>query len=83
VKLTWDERKRLSNLDKHGFDFENLPKGFLASAMMRASRDGRFIAIGRLADAKVVTVILAPLGSEGMSVISMRPASKKERAIAP
>ena len=82
MELTWDERKRLSNLDKHGLDFKSLPEGFLADAVVRTSRHGRLVAIGRLADAKVVTVILAPLGSEAMSVISMRPASKKERAIA-
>lgn len=38
------------------------------------------MAIGRLADGTVAVVFTA-LGIEGMSVISMRPASAKERSL--
>ncbi len=81
--LTWDERKRLSNLDKHGLDFADLTVEFLSRAVVEPSKHGRLTAIGNLKDGAAVVVVFAPLGSEALSVISMRPASKKERAYAP
>jgi uncharacterized DUF497 family protein len=41
----------------------------------------RFTAIGRLREAMVGVLIFAPLGAEAISVISMRPANKKERSL--
>jgi uncharacterized DUF497 family protein len=38
------------------------------------------MAIGRLAP-EVIAVVFVALGAEGVSVISMRPASRKERRI--
>lgn len=38
------------------------------------------MAIGRLANG-VIAVVFAVLGAEGVSVISMRPASRKERSL--
>ncbi len=38
------------------------------------------MAIGPLADG-VIAVVFVVLGSEGVSVISMRPASRKERSL--
>jgi len=38
---------------------------------------GRLIAVGRLANG-VIAVVFVTLGAEGISVISMRPVSRKE-----
>jgi uncharacterized DUF497 family protein len=82
VVIVCDERKRLSNLDKHGLDFAKLTLDFFGDATVKAAKAGRSTALGRL-DADTIVVIFALLGSEAISVISMRPASTKERAHAP
>jgi uncharacterized DUF497 family protein len=76
--ITWDEPKRLANLAKHGLDFALLDVEFFLSSVVRPAKLGRYMAIGHLADG-TVAVVFARLGSEGVSVISMRPASAKER----
>jgi len=50
--------------------------------MRSAAKQRRFQAIGRLADG-TISVVFAVLGSEGISVISMRPANAKERSLLP
>ena len=80
--LRWDERKRLSNLDKHGLDFADLTLQFFEQATVVPTKLGRYLAIDVFRGA-IVTVVFAPLGSEALSVISMRPANRKERAHAP
>ena len=76
--ITWDEPKRLANLAKHGMDFADLTEDFFADALVGPTRNSRrFVAIGEID--RVLTVIFALLGSEGLSVISMRPASQRER----
>jgi uncharacterized DUF497 family protein len=78
--ITWDEPKRLSNLDKHGLDFADIEGGFdFAGATITRSSDGRFKAVGTLNDSAVV-VIFAMLGTEAISIVSLRPASKRERS---
>jgi uncharacterized protein len=80
VILTWDESKRQANVAKHGLDFADLSEAFFEMAIIYRSRDGRFIAVGRCGKASAVTVIFRPLGHQALSIISMRPASRKERA---
>jgi uncharacterized DUF497 family protein len=82
VVITWDERKRLSNLDKHGLDFAAVTLEFLDRATIVPTKLGRRLAIGKLGD-DIVTVVIAWLGNEAVSVISMRPANSKERVYAP
>ncbi len=77
--ITYDEHKRLTNLAKHGLDFADLGYEFFATAIVVSSRDDRFLAIGEFQGQIVITVVFKPLGSEALSVISMRPASQKER----
>ena len=79
MKIVWDEPKRLSNIDKHGMDFADLDLEFFDAAMIAPSRDGRLVAIGMLNEA--TTVVFATLGVEAIAIISMRPASAKERSI--
>jgi uncharacterized DUF497 family protein len=78
--VTWDERKRLSNLAKHGLDFADLTLEFFLGSRVAPGKDGRFKAVGEL-DGESIVVVFRPLGSEALSVISMRRASKKERTL--
>ena len=77
MRILWDEPKRLANLDKHGLDFADLTEDFFSVAVIRAARSERYLAIGLL-EASPVAVVFRPLGAEGLSVISMRPANRKE-----
>lgn len=81
MQIVYDEVKRRSNLAKHGLDFADLTMGFFEEAAIFSAREGRSLALGRLAGWHVLAVIFVPLGSEAVSVISMRPASQKERRL--
>lgn len=80
MKITWDERKRRANLDKHGLDFADLDAEFFLSSTIQPAKMNRLMAIGRLHD-QTLTVIFARLGIEGLSIISMRPAKRTERVL--
>jgi uncharacterized DUF497 family protein len=80
VKIVWDEPKRRANLDKHGMDFADLNEAFFDSALVLATYGNRWRAIG-VTIRGVVSVIFATRGSEGVSIVSMRAASKKERKL--
>ena len=80
MRITWDEPKRLANLDKHGMDFADLTVEFFESATIYPARGNRFVAVGMLERVAVIAVIFAPLGSEAIAVVSMRPASPTERS---
>jgi uncharacterized DUF497 family protein len=84
MEITWDEFKRQTNIKNHGLDFMDARVGFdFREALVEPtypSKDGRtrFTAIGPLKD-DVVAVVFSPLGREGLAIISLRPASRKER----
>lgn len=78
MKIVWDEPKRRANLDKHGMDFTDLNESFFDNALVLAAYGNRWRAIS-INIRGVVSVIFATRGTEGVSVVSMRPASKKER----
>lgn len=79
VLIVWDEPKRETNLRNHGVDFIAVSEGFdFAGADVSASYGGRFKATASLGDA-LLTLVFLLLGTEGISLISARPASKKER----
>ena len=80
MRIVWDEPKRLANLEKHRLDFAALTDEWFANAWVEPARDERFRALGRLDDGLVV-VIFAALGTEALSIISMRPASRQERRL--
>jgi uncharacterized DUF497 family protein len=85
MRILWDEPKRLANLAKHGLDFAELEEEFdLEDAMIRPARPSghgrpRWRAVGPL-KGRMVSVIFSSLGSEAISVISLRTAHKDERA---
>lgn len=82
MKIVWDEPKRLANLEKHGLDFADLNETFFDNALVipSHSRSKRWVAVG-VNIRGIVVVVFARLGREGVSVISMRPASRNERKL--
>lgn len=85
--IVWDEPKRLANLNKHGLDFADLEEGFdfvnVVVRPVRSSVSGRsrLPLIGMLFDELMVAMVVSPLGDEALSIISLRPASAKERRL--
>ena len=80
MKILWDEPKRLANLSRHGLDFADLDEAFFESSVFVQAKLGRQIAIGRHRSG-IILVVFVALGTEGLSVISMRPAGRKERRL--
>ena len=81
MEITFDPVKRRSNIAKHeGLDFADLDADFFASSVVIPAKARRFLAVGRFGG-DVISVVFAALGSEAISVISMRPASQKERKL--
>lgn len=78
MKITYDNHKRQSNIAKHGYDFADLDGEFFMSSLVIPAKEDRFMAIGVLRNG-VIAVVFAHLGTEGISIISMRDASRKER----
>jgi uncharacterized protein len=83
MKIIWDEPKRLANLLKHGFDFQDIHEFDWASAVVQQGKpnqagNARLKAIGLFRDGKAI-VIFASYGREAISIVSFRPANKKER----
>lgn len=81
MKIVWDEPKRKTNIAKHGLDFSALSYEFFLHSKVVPSKDGRFVAIGEFQGTIVIATVFKPLGSEALTVISMRPASTKERKL--
>ena len=80
MRIVWDVPKRLANLAKHGLDFADLDLAFFDGAVIRPARGRRLFAFGRFADG-TIAVVFARLGTEAVSLISMRPASPAERRL--
>ncbi len=76
--IVWDEPKRAINLESRGMDFAGLTLEFFLEATIVPAKGGRMKAIGAFGGI-TIAVIFKPLGSEALSVISMRSASRKER----
>lgn len=82
MEIVWDEPKRQANLAKHeGLDFADLTLEFFELATIVPAKHGRSMAIGELHGMTFVTTVFRPLGTEALSVISMRRATRKERKI--
>ncbi|QGG89786.1 hypothetical protein GH983_04580 [Agrobacterium sp. MA01] len=78
--IVWDEPKRQQNLAKHSLDFAELDLSFFLTASIRTAKTGRAIAVGEFQGRAIVAVVFLPMGREAISIISMRPASRRERS---
>lgn len=82
MKFEWDEAKRLSNVEKHGFNFIDVWQLFegdhiKASARRGTSGEQRFLATGFI-NGLYATVIYTVRGSV-TGIISLRKARADER----
>ena len=80
MRIVWDEPKRQANLEKRGMDFADLDIEFFNRAVVYPAKLGRLMAIAPFGGI-TISVIFRPLGSEAISVITMRHASKYERTL--
>lgn len=81
MEIVYDDAKRVINIATHGgLDFADLDVGFFVESSIVPAKKGRFMAIGRFRN-DVIAVVFVKLGAEGVLVISMRPASTKERKL--
>ena len=81
MRITFDSTKQATNRAIHeGLDFAELTIDFFNSAVTIDAKGDRLMAVGWFGDA-IIAVIFKPLGSEALSVISMRHASRKERKL--
>lgn len=79
MKIVWDETKRLANIQKHELDFAELTSEFFLEARVVPAKHDRWLAIGNLGGRITIATVYRPLGSEAISIISMRRASSRER----
>ncbi len=85
MKIVFDELKRQSNRAKHGFDFADFERCFDRDTALvlptRPSRTGRnrYLFIGLWNGDIVVLAVVSPLGSEALSLVSIRRADEQER----
>ena len=83
MKLVWDERKRRSNFIDHGLDFADASDADWEFAIFVPTYPGRrgeprAVAIMPFRGS-LISIVVAPLGREAISLISMRTASRRER----
>ena len=64
LMIVWDEPKREQNLAKHGLDFADLDEEFFLASVVVPAKDGRYMAIGHLADG-TIAVVFAIFGASG------------------
>jgi uncharacterized protein len=91
MQFEWDENKNLSNITKHGLDFQQAKEIFddpnlLTFEDTRSSyREIREISIGQLlltTQSKIIIIVIVHTDREGaIRLISARKASKRERRI--
>ncbi len=82
MSYEWDERKRRSNIKKHGIDFIDVPQVFDGNVVLLPDErfdygETRFIGIGIL-QSQVVVVAYTERG-ENIRIISARKATKNEQ----
>ena len=82
TEFDWDETKNVSNLRKHGVDFDAAIDVFLGDYVLREDRDGdygeqRWVAIG-FAMGELLTVVFTERG-DVTRIISARKSTAHER----
>jgi uncharacterized DUF497 family protein len=81
--VTWDDHKQRINLKEHELDFADHHDFDWEDALILPAKPGkrgepRFRAVSTWRG-QLLTVVFSPLGSEAISLISMRPSSRSER----
>jgi uncharacterized protein len=83
MAFLWDERKRLRNIAKHGFDFLQAGEVFEGPHVIvpskRSRPEERFLAIGKVAGRWATIVYTLRAGDR--RIISMRSARDAERRV--
>ena len=82
--ITWDNAKRLANLDKQGWILPSwIVDVHFCYLTCLISRRARRVSrpSASIRSVAIIVVIFAPLGTEAVSVVSMRPASAKEKEL--
>ena len=85
MRYTYDQKKRTTNLKKHGYDFEDAPLVIASAATVTFEdkrfdyEEQRFITLGVLRE--VVVIIVTAETDEEIHVISMRKAERNEQEI--
>ncbi|MGB5632309.1 MAG: BrnT family toxin [Waterburya sp.] len=80
MKLEWDENKRRSNLEKHGFDFLDARRVLQDNHLLKQtsySSEERWLAVGLLEEVEVT--IIYTKRQDKIRIISMRRARHEER----
>jgi uncharacterized protein len=73
-----DDAKRERTLRERGYDLAEIDETFFEGARTEPGHSGRMMAIGPFRG-RIVTVIFKPLGTEAITLVTMRLASRKER----
>jgi uncharacterized DUF497 family protein len=84
-RIVWDEHKRSKNIERHGIDMTDLELFEWETAVAFEAHSGkrgekRYKAIGFIGD-RLVAFVYSLLGTEAISAISVRPASRSERRV--
>jgi hypothetical protein len=84
MRFTWDERKRKSNLQKHGLDFSQAHKAFAGPLFTIPDTrldygEERFVSLGLL-DADGAVIVHTEMEDE-IRIISMRKGTNNEQEI--
>jgi uncharacterized DUF497 family protein len=68
------------NIANHEMDFADLDEAFFENAVIVPVKFNRLAAVGHHRDG-IILVVFVKLGTEALSIIGMRPASRKERRL--
>ena len=81
MRYEWDEKKRQTNLEKHGLDFIDAPLVLEAEEKAvfpaRSEQESRFKAIAPVGETYLVVIYTER--KPKIRIISFRPAKRKER----
>jgi uncharacterized DUF497 family protein len=87
MKFEWDEVKNERNIRKHGFDFADAEKVFAGTFPLfvcldtrKSYGEDRWQGIGLLDGIVIVVIVFTEPRTNIVRIISMRKATKKERA---
>lgn len=84
MKFEWDDNKNLSNIEKHGIDFQDVKSAFMYPILTKKDErfdygEDRLISIGKIVNFCIV--IVWTKRNNTIRLISARLANKRERKI--